>query len=232
MFCFWGIVLFFFPVSSGMAAQSTPDVPVSVAKKQEVLDKVRNNGEAASSEEYRIGCGDFLAVSIYDEGNMSVNSSVVEQGEGDRARPSSGILVRSDGRISLKDIGDVEVEGLTFTQLADYLKQLYAEIYDDPVLVTSLVQSNSRRYTVMGEVNKPGTYRLDNTMNAIQVVAEAGGFTKWAGKKIVVVRKELRKGDGKIFDGHKIVLDYNDFVSGEDLDKNIPIRSGDIIVVK
>ncbi len=222
VFCFAGDVL---------AAQSTQDAPVSVAEKRKALRKVRAGTAAPSEEEYVIGCGDLLAVSIYGEGDMSVNGAAGGS-SGDRVTAPNAILVRSDGRISLKDIGDVEVIGLTFPQLADYLKQLYAALYDDPVIVTSLVQSNSRRYTVMGEVNKPGTYRLDNTTNLVQVVAEAGGFTKWAGKEITVVRKNLGKRDRKIFRNNTITLDYDRFISGKDIEKNISVRAGDIIVVK
>ncbi len=222
VFCFAGGVF---------AAQSTQDAPVSVSEKRKALKKVRTGTVRPSEEEYVIGSGDLLAVSIYGEGDMSVNG-VVGSSSGQKVMAPNAILVRSDGRISLRDIGDVEVIGLTFPQLADYLKQLYSALYDDPIIVTSLIQSNSRRYTVMGEVNKPGTYRLDNTTNLVQVVAEAGGFTKWAGKEITVVRKNLRRRDRKIFHNNTITLDYDRFISGKDIEKNISVRAGDIIVVK
>ncbi len=213
------------------AAQSGQDTPVSAAEKRKALKKVRVGSSFFSEDEYVIGCGDLLAVSIYGEGDMAVNIPVANSSGKVVAAPNA-ILVRTDGRISLKDIGDVEVIGLTFPQLADYLKQLYSALYEDPVIVTSLVQSNSRRYTVMGEVNKPGTYRLDNTMNLVQVVAEAGGFTKWAGKEITVVRKDVGRRERKLFDGHTITLDYDRFISGKDIEKNISVRPSDIIVVK
>ncbi len=215
-------------VGQVFAAQSSQDAPVSVAEKKKALQKVRATS-LASEDEYVIGCGDLLAVSIYGEGDMAVNVAAATSG---REAAPNAILVRSDGRISLKEIGDVEVEGLTFPQLADYLKQLYFALYEDPVVITSLVQSNSRRYTVMGEVNKPGTYRLDNTTNLVQVVAEAGGFTKWAGKEITVVRKNVKRKEKKLFDGHTVTFDYDRFIAGKDIERNITVRPGDIIVVK
>ncbi len=231
IFFFLSFSLVFWFAGGAIAAQSTKDAPVSVAEKRNALRKVRTGTATPSEEEYIIGCGDLLAVSIYGEGDMSVNGTVGDSSKEQVMAPNA-ILVRSDGRVSLKDIGDVEVIGLTFPQLADYLKKLYAALYDDPVIVTSLIQSNSRRYTVMGEVNKPGTYRLDNTTNLVQVVAEAGGFTKWAGKKITVVRKNLKRGDRKIFRDNTVTLDYDRFISGKDIERNIPVRAGDIIVVK
>ena len=228
-------VMIFFTTGVGMAAQSTKDVPVSEKVKDSILQKVRPKQPVtvADEDEYIIGPGDIIAVSIYDEGDMSVNTpdSKGDKNEG-QAVASNGILVRSDGRVSLKDIGDVEVVGLTLPKLADYLKQLYSEIYDDPILVTSLIQSNSKRYTVMGEVNTPGTFKLGTPTTLVQVVAIAGGFTKWADHKIIVVRKDLKKGDNRVFNGHKLNFDYDDFVSGDDLEKNIYVRSDDVIIVK
>lgn len=211
---------------SAFAGQSTGDIPVSIKKKESLLRKIK--ARRVSDEAYVIGFGDMLSVSIYDEGDMGVNANIRTEQTG---KPTP-IIVRSDGRISLKDIGEVEAVGLTLNQLADYLKGLYAEIYDDPVLVTSLLQSNSQRYTVIGEVKKPGSFRLDNAMDILQVVAEAGGFSQWADKDIIVVRRKLQKGDEALFDEHKLHFDYDDFVDGEDLERNIQIRSGDVIVVE
>ncbi len=227
LLCFF----FFLFLSEAFAAQSTQDVPVSIAEKRKALKKVRGGNTLPSEEEYTIGAGDLVAVSIYGEGDMAVNVPVNTPTEKRSSAPNA-ILVRSDGRISLKDIGDVEVTGLTFPQLADYLKQLYSTLYDDPVVITSLIQSNSRRYTVMGEINKPGTYKLANTTNLVQVVAEAGGFTKWSDKKITIIRQKLKKRDRKIFNNHTLTLDYERFISGKDIEKNVLVRPGDIIVIK
>ena len=69
--------------------------------------------------------------------------------------------------ISLKDIGDVEVVGLTLAELADYLKKLYSTIYDNPIVIATLLQSNSLRYTVMGKVLNPGIFRMEHRMRLL-----------------------------------------------------------------
>jgi len=143
----------------------------------------------------------------------------------------SGATVMMDGRISLLDIGDVEVVGLTLTELADYLKKLYAVIYDNPIVTTTLVQSNSLRYTVMGKVAQPGIFFLDYPLTLVQAVARSGGFTEWAGKDITVVRAKLKEEDKAHFDGNTMKFSYDKFVSGKALDSNVLIRSGDIIIV-
>ena len=137
-----------------------------------------------------------------------------------------------DGRISLLHVGDVNVLGMTLTQLADYLKKLFATAYSDPIVTAVLIQSNSRRYTVMGQVAKPGVFALDFPITVVQAVARGGGFNEWASHDLTVVRA----GDGVKTSAGKggentIKIDYDDIVKSGKLDKNIYIQSGDIIIV-
>ena len=148
------------------------------------------------------------------------------------ANTAGGVVVRMDGRISLLHVGDVNVVGMTLTQLADYLKKLYATVYSDPVVTAVLMQSNSRRYTVMGQVNQPGVFPLDYPITIVQTIARSGGFTEWAKHDITVVRagdgvKTAAGKDGK----NTLEFDYDDLVKGKGLDKNIHIQSGDIVIV-
>lgn len=233
------IILVFIALNStAFAAQSTADVPVSAEMKAAALEKIRGGKvlQFQREDEYTIGHGDIITVSIYDEGDMSANSLPVS-GEGDLSKVEGqsnllGNRVMMDGRISLRDIGDIEVVGLTLTELADYLKNLYSVIYEDPIITTTLLQSFSLRYTVMGEVKGPGIFLLDHPLTLVQVIAKSGGFTEWSKRKITVVRKHLKDNDKKIFKGNTLELDYDDFVSGKKLQRNIFVRSGDIIIVK
>jgi polysaccharide biosynthesis/export protein len=93
-----------------------------------------------------------------------------------------------DGRVSLLHVGDVNVLGMTMTQATDYLKKLYATVYSNPMVTVALIQSNSRRYTVMGEIRTPGVFNLDFPVTVVQAIARSGGFTEWANHDITVVR--------------------------------------------
>jgi polysaccharide export outer membrane protein len=230
-------------VHTVQAAQSTADTPVTMEQKQALRAEILGQAvsQATSTEEYVIGHGDLLGVSVYGEGDMaaSLASQVARPGDtpgpaGAAAAPPDsqrGVRVMMDGRISLLHIGDVEVVGMTLTQLADYLKNLYASIYGSPVVTTTLVQSNSQRYTVMGKVTSPGVFYLDFPITIVQTIARTGGFTEWANGKITVIREQLRPGDEKLFNGNILEFDYDRFISGRDLQKNVFLRSGDIIVV-
>jgi polysaccharide export outer membrane protein len=109
------------------------------------------------------------------------------------------------------------------------LKQIFATVYDDPIVTVVLGQSNSQRYTVMGKVANPGIFYLDYPIDLVQVVARCGGFTEWASNEIRVVRKHADANE--LFKGNTLDFDYEDFLAGKKLEKNILIKSGDIIIV-
>lgn len=228
-------LLVFSAFADGWAAQSTADVPVTGEMINEARTKVLGNSQAAgpTESEYVIGQGDVLSVQVYGEGDMSaanVTAARSEQAEDSPRGGGGGVQVRMDGRISLKHIGDVDAVGFTLTQLADYLKEIFSSVYDNPIVAVVLVQSNSQRYTVMGKVSHPGIFHLDYPINLVQVVARCGGFTEWAETEIKLVRKNPKK-NADLFTGNTLSFDYDDFLDGKQLEKNVLIEPGDIIIV-
>lgn len=218
--------------TSLFSAQSTADIPAT----QELKDKTRNAileqaGKTTQKDEYVIGQGDILGIMVYGEGDMAVSPVQGEAREaGSGKSGGAGVQVRMDGMISLRHIGDVKAIGFTLTQLADYLKIIYATVFDDPVVTTVLVQGNSQRYTMMGKVAGPGVFVIDYPINIVQAVARSGGFTEWASSDITLVRKDAPKEDG-LFEGNTLKFDYDDFLKGRNLERNILIKSGDILIV-
>ncbi|OGR19499.1 MAG: hypothetical protein A2X81_03315 [Desulfobacterales bacterium GWB2_56_26] len=219
----------------GWSAQSSADVPVTektiAEARASVFGDSREGGPKES--EYVVGHGDVLSVQVYGEGDMSaanIDADRSEKKEDSLRSGSSGAQVRIDGRISLKHVGDIDAVGFTLTQLADYLKKIYSSVYDDPIVTVVLVQGNSQRYTVMGKVVKPGVFYLDYPINLVQVVARSGGFTEWAKSQIKLVRKGPEKSN-ELFNGNTLSFDYGDFLDGKELEKNVLIKPGDIIIV-
>jgi polysaccharide export outer membrane protein len=234
---FLAFILLILCVSSSFAAQSTADVPASEKLKQsarsEILGPQAQKFE--SQDEYIIGHGDILSVSIYGEGDMAASTSPGisrDVATGDAPRfGGTGVRVMMDGRISLKHIGDDEVVGMTLTELADYLKKIYATIYEEPIITTTLEQSNSLRYTIMGNITQPGIFFLDYPLTLVQALARSGSFTEWANKKITLVREQVKNKEKPLFKNNTLQFDYDDFVGGDNLEKNVLIQSGDIIIV-
>lgn len=238
-----GLLLLVGMIQCANAAQSSADAAADDKLKEklrsEIVGKTVFPGE---EKEYIIGYGDVLSVSIYGEGNMAAVAAAATPSPGAEAETQAGrdphgnaaggVVVRMDGRISLLHVGDVNVVGMTLTQLADYLKKLYATVYSNPMVTAVLVQSNSRRYTVMGEIRSPGVFNLDYPITVVQAIARSGGFTEWANHNITVVRA----GDGiktTAGEGGKntIAIDYDELMKGKKLDSNVYIQSGDIVIV-
>lgn len=226
------------------AAQSTADVVVSNAQKEklrkEIVGNLRLPGE---QQEYVIGHGDILSATVYGEGEMTASSGArnarpaaaaagATGGGGDVLRqPGSGGEVRMDGRISLKHIGDIQVAGMTLTQAADYLKKLYLTVFDDPIVTVVLVQNNSRRYTVMGQVRNPGIFYLDFPVTIIQAIARSGGFNEWANHDITIIRQGSGPASKRSSEKKMLTFDYDDFLKGKNLEENIYLQPNDVMIV-
>jgi len=225
------------------AAESSGDNPVKSETKEQYRQEILG-AKGQTDKEYVIGYRDILYVEVYGEGSMAVGPASpaataakpgAEEQDAVRGR-GAGAEVGADGRVSLRNIGDVYVVGMTLTQLADYLKKLYSTVFDKPTVITSLVQSNSRQYTMMGQVKSPGLFHLDYPITVVKAVAKAGGMTDWANSEITIIRQQnepmgedgAAKGAQK---GQRFKFDYDDFLKGKNIEKNILLEPGDVVVV-
>lgn len=224
-------------------AQSTADVVVSNTQKEklrkEIIGEMVLPGE---QQEYVIGHGDLLSISVYGEGDMAASAAAAGErpdmgaaaagGGGDiLRRAGSGVEVRLDGRVSLQHIGDVQVAGMTLTQAADYLKKLYQTVFDNPIVTVVLVQSNSRRYTVMGQVNTPGIFYLDFPITIVQAIARSGGFTEWAKHDVTVIRQGSGPASAREKEKKTLKFDYDNFLDGDNLERNIYLQPNDVVII-
>ncbi|MGZ3614752.1 MAG: polysaccharide biosynthesis/export family protein [Thermodesulfobacteriota bacterium] len=136
------------------------------------------------------------------------------------------IPVRTDGKISLPLIDDVQAAGLTPLQLKEKLIQRLKSFLGNPEVSVLVMEANSFKVYVSGEVRTPGVYRLRSEISLIQIIPMAGGFTEWANqKKILVIRKE----NGK---ERRILLNYKKILEGEDPGANVVLKPGDIVIVR
>ena len=222
-----------------LAAESTSDVVVDSAEKEKLRQEIVGNVQLPGEEqEYVIGHTDILSISIYGEGDMAASNAGAGTrtdagmgGGADVRRVGGGVEVRMDGRVSLRHIGDVKVVGMSLTQLADYLKKLYSSVLDDPIVTVTLLQSNSRRYTVMGKVNAPGIFHLDFPVTIVQAIARSGDFNEWANHDVTVIRQGSGSDSVKSKEKKTVKFDYDDFLDGEDLGNNIYLQPNDVMIV-
>jgi polysaccharide export outer membrane protein len=175
----------------------------------EVLQKKQSKAEViADSDQYLIGLEDVLYIHVWKEEVLS------------RTVP-----VRMDGKISLPLIDEIRAAGLTPLQLKEVLTQRLKEFVETPNVSVIVMEANSFKVYVSGQVRTPGVYRIRSETTLIQIIPMAGGFTEWANpKKILVIRKE----NGK---EKRITVNYKKIVKGDAPDSNIILKAGDTIIV-
>lgn len=98
--------------------------------------------------------------------------------------------VSANGRVSLPKVGDVSASGKSVASLQSQLTGMYASHLQNPTVLVAVETAAAGVY-VSGEVMRPGKIPLDRPMTAFEAVMEAGGFSKFANKKqVVVVRNQ------------------------------------------
>jgi len=102
--------------------------------------------------------------------------------------------ISQDGTINFPLIGVIQVSGRTVTQAASTIRDRLLKGYlRNPQVRVNVIQYASRRITVLGQVQKPGSYVLPNEerVDLLQAIAMAGGFTRLADEGRVLVRRNV-----------------------------------------
>jgi polysaccharide export outer membrane protein len=163
---------------------------------------------SGSSQLYRIGEGDTLRISVWQNDDLTQD-----------------VIVRPDGAISFPLIGDVPALGLTFEQLKVSLTEHLGEFIKSPVISITLKRLGESKVIVLGQVGYPGVYAVSGKRTVLEAIALAGGFTNDAVvSSVVLIRGGLEKPQGKR-------LSLNKALSGKGNSSNVFLQSEDIIFV-
>ena len=133
--------------------------------------------------------------------------------------------VASDGTVDLPYIERLEVAGLEPQEIqALVTKRLVeAEIYQSPSVVVRVEEYNSKRVTVLGQVQKPGSFPLTPGLTLVQAVSLAGGLNSIANRDKVKLTRKTAEGT------QTVVLSFQAITDGRSPD--IPLQAGDSIYV-
>lgn len=160
------------------------------------------------SESYIIGPGDVLDIALWRD------DALIRQ-----------VVVLSDGNISFPLIGEAPAAGKTIAELKKDIADKLVDYVPDPVVSIEVKQSNSMIIYVTGRVNAPNRFTVNANITVLQGLSLAGGPNPFAKRnKIKIIRQEGDK--NKVF-----FFKYDEVVDGENLDQNIPLKRGDVIVV-
>jgi polysaccharide export outer membrane protein len=161
-----------------------------------------------AKKDYIVGPGDVLEISVWN--NDALTKSVT---------------VLPDGKIHYPLIGEVKAGGETLLVLEKELIEKIDKFVPNPNLSVMVNQVNSLLIYVIGKVNSPGRYAMNTNINVLQALALAGGLNTFAKRnKIKIYRESI--GRTEIYH-----FEYDEVTDGEDLNQNIMLERGDVVVV-
>jgi polysaccharide export outer membrane protein len=140
--------------------------------------------EASVDRTYRLAPKDMIEVKVYRQPDLDTRARVAE-----------------NGTVTMPLLGGVKVGGQTAAEAGGAIRQLLAADYlVDPQVSVAVVEYARRAFTVMGQVQTPGTYEMppDEQVNVLQAIAMAGGYTRLSAPGKVIVQR-MDKGQKRIF---------------------------------
>jgi polysaccharide export outer membrane protein len=188
------------------AADRLPDAPASASPARTAPTAAAG---AVVPPDYRLGPEDVLDISVWREDTLK-----------------GQYLVRPDGYISFPLAGEILAEG----RLADEIQQDIAgklkKYLSDPVVSVTVVKIAAQKIYVIGRVAKPGEYVSGRYIDVMQALSMAGGLTPFAAPNDIRVMRKLPGGKQQV-----IPFRYDDVVKGRNLEQNIVLKPGDVVVV-
>lgn len=192
------------PVADKPAAPSEVVTSSGMAGAEQAAAKI----EPAKADTYVIQPGDVLQIDVWKEKDLMRE-----------------LMVRPDGGINFPLIGEMPAAGKTVEQLRNDLKDKLAKYVPDPVVTVAVKQGLGNKIYIIGKVYKPGEYVASRNMDVMQALSLAGGPNPYASENKIKILRRVN-GEQKTFR-----FKYSRVSKGEDLEQNIILQGGDVIVV-
>lgn len=158
---------------------------------------------------YVIGSDDVLGVNVWGEKDLTTE-----------------VPVRTDGKISLPLIGELQASGETPLQLEQDITSKLRAFITQPDVTVMVLKINSVKYNILGRVARPGSYSLSSPTTILDAIAQAGGFQDFAKQKDIYILRQNAAGQQT-----RIPFNYKDVIRGKHPETNIRLEPHDTIVV-
>jgi polysaccharide export outer membrane protein len=163
---------------------------------------------AIASEKYLLNAGDILDISVWKE--EALNKTVA---------------VLPDGSLSFPLAGSLQAKGKSINELERALKKKLEEYITDPVVTVVVASVNGNTVHILGKVQTPGSFVMNQQLTVMQALSLAGGLSTYAQENNIIV---LRENNGK---QTVMPVHYAKIKDGDDLSTNVVLESGDVIVI-
>ncbi|NOT21639.1 MAG: polysaccharide export protein [Nitrospiraceae bacterium] len=163
---------------------------------------------AAVDQGYRLGAEDVLLISVWKDEQLTKE-----------------VVVRPDGMVSFPLVGDVQAEDRTVEEVRVELVKRLTKYIPNPNVSVAIMKVLSYKVYIVGRVNKPGEYLIGHYTDVLQALSLAGGLTPFASENDIKVIRRV-KGQQQVFP-----FRYADVQKGRDMEKNIVLQRGDVVMV-
>ena len=157
---------------------------------------------------YRLGAEDTLLVSVWKDEQLTRE-----------------VVVRPDGMFSFPLVGDIQAEERTVEDIRGDLVKRLTKYIPNPNVSIAVTKVISYKVYVVGRVNKPGEFVIGHYTDVLQALSLAGGLTPFAAENEIKVMRRVRG------DQYAIPFRYGDVRKGRDLEQNIILQRGDVVMV-
>jgi len=160
------------------------------------------------AEDYLLGPGDVLRISVYDNDDLLTITRISD-----------------NGIISMPLLGQVKVQGLTTAQASNRIEELLADGYIiNPQVNIFINEFRSKKAIILGRVNRPGLIEMSGPTSFLELISKAGGLADDFGETATIKRKIDSK-------DNVTLVNLKSLTEGGDLSQNIPVLDGDTIYV-
>jgi polysaccharide export outer membrane protein len=163
---------------------------------------------AAQEAAYSVQPGDTLRVSVWKEPDLT-----------------GPVLVTPDGAFSFPLVGQVDARGKSVTALQQIIVDRLKKYISDPVVTIAVQEIKGNKVYVIGQVTRPGEFIVNPRVDVMQALSMAGGTTAFASLGNITI---IRRTDSV---QRTFPFDYTSAVKGRNLEQNIELQSGDVVVV-
>lgn len=203
------------PVAPAVVAPSAPTAPAAppVAAPPPApaapAPAVSAGGLASGESDYVLVVGDTIELNIFREPDLTTQATIAR-----------------DGSVQLPLVREVQLAGLTIRDAREMLRNLYdTQFLVNPQVFLNVVRYAQRKFTIMGQVNRPGSYELQGgeRMDVLEAVGLAGGFTRLADRGRIVIQRR----DG----GEVVAIRVNARRMADGREPPFEVQPGDVITV-
>ncbi|MFP4446872.1 MAG: SLBB domain-containing protein [Desulfosudaceae bacterium] len=164
---------------------------------------------AADSQNYQLGEGDVLTITVYEQPDLKTT-----------------VRVSGNGMVSLPLLGQVSVNNLSVKELEEKIEGLLADGYIvNPQVNIFIDDFRSRKVTILGEVKKPGVYEIQGRTTLLELISQADGLNRDATDTAVIQHRSAPETEPPVR------IDLSRLMEEGQAAGNIEVRDGDHVYI-